>query len=112
MRTFYHITPAQNLAGIMETGLVPQLGERSLMQGEEIPAVFLFEELNTVQDALLAWFLEYFPESAELALLRVTPEVDSIVESLAQYEVMVYGTIKPNLITVIPSDVLGHRVPS
>ena len=46
----FHVTTEKALPGILEAGLLPQIGERSAQLGESEPAVFLFSSFEMVSN--------------------------------------------------------------
>lgn len=75
-RCYFHVTPIQNVPSIMKNGLIPQIGERSGAQGEEIPAVYLFPTKDDMDNALSNWLGDWFEDTygpdVELAIIRVS----------------------------------------
>ena len=49
----YHVTPSSNLESIMREGLVPKIGDRSYKVDEQHPAVYLFPNMEEVENALM-----------------------------------------------------------
>ena len=68
---YFHVTPLKNLESILENGLIPQIGERSLEIGEPIEAVFLFPNFEEMNDALYNWLGEEFDDDEDLAILQI-----------------------------------------
>lgn len=68
---YFHVTPMKNLEDILQSGLQPQIGERSKQCGEETKAIYLFHSLEDVDNALLNWLGECFPEDIDLAILQI-----------------------------------------
>lgn len=104
----YHITPIENLDDIMTTGLVPQIGPRSLALGEPKPAIYFFPTLDDVDTALSQWAGRAFDEDSEVALLRVTLPDTVTIFSDAGYECHTYDTIPPGCFRVLSTDVFGE----
>lgn len=46
----YHITEKQNIDSIIKYGLVPSLGDRSLLVGDKFKAIFFFDELYNIEE--------------------------------------------------------------
>lgn len=61
----FHVTTEKALPGILEAGLLPQIGERSAQLGESEPAVFLFSSFENMENALWNWLGEVFDEEEE-----------------------------------------------
>jgi hypothetical protein len=70
--TAYHVTPADTLATIEREGLRPRVGPRARLLGEPGPAIYLFEDRLTAEDAVTNWLGEAFDEDVALSLLEVT----------------------------------------
>lgn len=69
---YFHVTPRKNLESILENGLIPQIGERSLEIGEPVEAVFLFPNFEEMNNALYNWFGEEFDDDEdELIILQI-----------------------------------------
>lgn len=105
MRTLYHLTPHDNIDGILRNGLVPQIGPRSAIVNETVPAVFCFVDLDEVETALMNWLSDYFDEDEPLALLRVTLGSGADVGAGAAYEVAVLSPIPAEGISIMLLDV-------
>lgn len=70
MRTFFHLTPAENIPGILKEGLLPRVGYNRIDDIELGPAVFFFPSYDCVEDALLSWYGE-ISEGEDIALLEL-----------------------------------------
>lgn len=64
----FHVTPSENLAGILEHGLVPDIGSRSKELGELTPMVYLFTDMDSLENA--CWLEDYFYDD-ELVVVEV-----------------------------------------
>lgn len=60
---YYHITKLENIDSILEKGLIPQVGERSWLDYESEPRVYLFKTLEDSNEALNSWVNDFIPES-------------------------------------------------
>lgn len=100
MAIMYHVTPTKNLRLIMIYGLVPRKGPRS-SKLENKKAVYLFPNLDDVENALMNWLGDEFGDE-QLALLKVN--VKGEVYSDAEYERYVTTTIQPSNIKVLTDD--------
>jgi hypothetical protein len=84
----------------MRRGLVPTRGPRSRMLGESLDAIYLFREREAVDDALCNWLGEELPD-VPLTLLQVkVPDGATLVETTAEYEIVVANRIPPQNIAV------------
>lgn len=111
---YWHVTPTENLPGILRDGLMPQVGPRSSDLGEEEPAVYLFTDLASVETALSNWLGEWFedePEEARLALIEVTLPADARFAEGAGFEIVVLEPIPAEAIRVVTDDI-DHAVGS
>lgn len=97
----YHATPARNLSSIQEHGLLPSIGSRSRMLGEELGAVYLFPSLEDLDNALSNWLGELFDEEGSLALLQVDVAGIDVEWGEVEYEILSFSTIPPANITVL-----------
>lgn len=108
--TAFHVTPIENLPLILERGLEPQIGDRSVAMGEATRSVYLFPDLETCEDALTNWLgdcFEFEPENG-LAILEI--DVTGLtLESNAGFELACQETINPSRIVRV-RDELGHEI--
>jgi hypothetical protein len=105
MRIVYHVTPPANIPSILQNGLLPQLGQRSAIAGETVPAVFCFVGLDEVESALVNWLGDYFDEAEPLSLLRVELAPNALLGEGAEYEVVVRSPIPALAVEVLLQDV-------
>jgi len=71
------------------------------MSGESLNAVYLFKEREAVDDALWNWLGDALPD-VPLTLLQVNvPHGATLVETTAEYEVVVADLIPPQNIAVL-----------
>lgn len=105
MSILYHLTPASNVPAILREGLVPQIGERSALVGETVPAIFCFADLRELEDALTNWMADYFDEEEPLSLLRVAAGGDAKFGEGAGYEVVILSAIPAVSLTLMHEDV-------
>ena len=68
---YFHVTPMENLEGILQNGLQPMIGERSIDCNENKKAIYLFHSISDMDNALLNWLRECFPEDIDLAILQI-----------------------------------------
>ena len=97
---YYHVTNSDNLKSIMEKGLLPQSGPRSSELGDY--GVFLFNDLDSLEDAISNWLGDLFDEDDELVILEVLIPENVLVYSndLVGYESYVEYCIPPEYINV------------
>lgn len=80
MRTYYHVTPQENMASIRAEGLIPQVGERSKKLSEP-PSVFLFPTIEDMETALGSWLGEEFEDyEEELVSLKISLPANFLLE--------------------------------
>lgn len=99
----FHVTRRDDVPSILLQGLVPQIGPRSCLLGEATPAIYLFPDQVSVEDALMNWLGDAF-EGEELVVL----EIDSSTLSLAPgagFELLSTVPISPaNILNVLNED--------
>ena len=78
----YHVTKEDLLDKILEKGLIPMLGERSLLIGEETPGIYFFENIVNVEDALGGWMANAFNDEDKLVILKVNISKSEIKKRL------------------------------
>lgn len=105
MTFLYHVTPPANIPGILRDGLLPQIGERSAIAGEAVPAIFCFAGLDETENALMNWLGDYFDEEEPLSLLRIDLPPDAVFGKGAEYEVLVLSRIPAAAVEVFLEDV-------
>lgn len=77
---YFHVTPIENLESILQNGLLPMLGERSIDCNENKKAIYLFHSIADMDNALLNWLGECFPEDIDLAILQIdVPDGFSVI---------------------------------
>lgn len=64
----FHVTPSENLAGILDHGLIPAIGPRSKELGELTPMVYLFTDMDSLDHAY--WLEDDFQDD-ELVVVEV-----------------------------------------
>lgn len=100
---YFHVTAASNLPSIQRDGLIPSIGPRSKECGETQPAIYLFGRLEDVENALMNWMGEIFPDTDRVAVLAVPSDQISPTPS-ASYEVVVPHAIPASMIRVLMTD--------
>src|SRR5208282_6194720 len=85
---YYHVTPTANVPRIMSEGLIPQRGPRSKRMADH--GIFLFEDMETMEDALSNWLGDEFEEDEPLTLLGVElpPDAKNRTDDSADYEIV------------------------
>lgn len=91
----YHVTPTVSVPSIMEHGLLVSSGERAELLGDS--GVYLFKDPMTMEDAVMGWLGESFPEDTELSALTIWVNSKAL-SSEAGFEWVAHKTIPPELI--------------
>lgn len=98
----YHVTPVENLDAILQTGLQPRIGERSVELGESVPRIYLFPDLESCDTALSSWLGDCFEDIPEDGLLVLQVDVAGMyLETEAGYEMTTMEAIPPSRILEI-----------
>ena len=106
---YYHVTPTCNVPRIMREGLLPRRGSRSRRLGESREAVYLFKEREAAADGLANWLGDELPEDEPVALIVVDlPAGARILDTTADYELIVADRIPPENLTVMEFDWQHH----
>ena len=99
---FYHVTLTRNVPKILREGLHPRRGPRSRRLGESHKAVYLFKSREDAADGLSNWLGAELPEDEPVALIMVNLPADTqILDTTADYEIVVADSILPANLTVI-----------
>jgi len=110
MKTYYHVSPKENLDSILKNGLVPQVGERSEELHEE-EGVFLFPSKEDMESALGQWLGDWFGDDEDeddyvrLMSLEITvPNDFPILDSNVEYEKISKICIPPEFIKYLQDE--------
>lgn len=103
----YHVTPTENIPSIKDNGLIPQIGPLSEMADEKIPRIYFFNDLATVEDAVMNWLGNHledvYGEDTELTLITLNiPDNISLVRyfiSPSDFEITSQACIPAKYIT-------------
>lgn len=110
LTTVYHITSDANLPAIRRDGLVPQLGSNSKQIGETVPAIHVFTNTDTLEDAIMNWSaMDWTDEDIDLSLITLRVPVNMITApshltkgfQASQGIAEILEPIPPNMITNI-----------
>lgn len=96
----YHLTYTKNLKKIFKFGIKPNVPED---MPEDPCAVYLFIDLESLENALINWFGERLDEDEEFSVLVVDLSGVATVEG-AEFEHVVPTTISPNRIVKIMNE--------
>lgn len=107
----YHVTLSENVAKILELGLIPQIGTLASACAEVENRTFFFSSVAALEDALSGWMGNELEEADALSVLLI----DSFGLELKQdldYELYSTKPIPPSRITVIVDPTLpGFAAP-
>ena len=107
MITVYHITLFSNWPSIKQCGLIPQIGPNSQALGETKPAIYLFPDLESSNNALDNWFGDLYDDDQDLIRLTINCPNSLVHKSDVEYEIVSYQTIPAKYI----SQLHGTKVP-
>lgn len=100
-RYAYHVTPVENLSSILQNGLRPTVGTRSAKIKDEQSGIYLFPDLNSVNDAISNWLGDEFDDETELVLLKIDiTGLENHISSSVEYELVANRPISPDRISV------------
>lgn len=97
----YHITLKDSLPSILENGLTPMIGLRSLSCKELEPAVFCFTSKESCEDA--GWLMDQFQDDDELVIIKIAFSGQKIKSDVG-YELAILEAIPPTAITMVFND--------
>lgn len=101
----YHVTPYDNLESILKNGLIPTIGPRSAKIGGVKPAVYLFQSLDEVEDALMNWMVDDFEAEDINQLIILEIQSDNIAINKERNVVIVKQSILPSsIVRVLDED--------
>jgi hypothetical protein len=81
----YHITPKKNIPDMKIQGIIPKPDKPAPFCDKEI---CLFDDRTTMEDALMNWLSDKFPENEPLVCLTINPTGLDIHSSDVGYEVI------------------------
>lgn len=104
MKTFYHVTLLENWKSIKENGLIPKIGELSKLIDETQKRIYLFPNIEDMENALYNWLGEtindLYGEDIECCSLKITlPDDFPIENGDVEYEVYSYQKIPSQYIS-------------
>lgn len=97
----YHVTTATALPSILQQGIIPAMGPRSLILGETQPAIYFFSNDTEVEDGLVNWINDAFSEEETLYVLECNIEGMNIESKQNQFELVCRQRIDPSLIVKV-----------
>ncbi|MFQ1027571.1 hypothetical protein JDW21_18775 [Bacillus subtilis] len=95
------MTTDESLDSILKNGLKPLIGERSI-KIENIPAIYLFPNIDYLTDALYGWLGDEFEDyNGNLHTLKINLPESFQVENTCEYEVCSYNPIPSKYISYL-----------
>lgn len=91
---FFHVTKKSNLSQILSIGLVPSKGERANKIMDQ-QGIYLFPNIDSVEDALMNWMGDEFDEDEDLVILKVRIQDPSLLTQTTDWEFIYFSTISP-----------------
>lgn len=70
-KTYYHVTPTKNEKSILSIGLEPRIGANSKSVKERRPGVYLFNDKNSMHDAMTGWLGHAIGDEEPISYLEV-----------------------------------------
>lgn len=105
MIKYYHVTPYQNIDSIMQNGIIPQIGPLSKKLREPHPAVFLFNDIISAEEAIMNWYGNEFSEDTKFAMIHINLPINQhtnlTYDGRVGYECQYHGIIDSRWITHI-----------
>jgi len=111
---FYHVTRQANLQSIKVEGLTPRIGPLSTLIDEQYKRIYLFDSMESVENALLNWFgeavEEVFGEDEPFALLAIPARYvvepqPTFEEDETSFEWYTEHRVKPSHIALLSLDI-------
>ena len=99
----YHLTPARNIPALGRQGLIPRHGVRAKRFGEPRPAIYCFASMDDLDEGLVNWLADEFPETTRLALLEIDLP-DTLAWERVAFEIQVFDPIPPAAIRIVSRD--------
>lgn len=95
----FHISPLKNKDSILQHGLIPVIGNNSEACSEKEPAIYLFPDETTMNDALSGWFSDLYNEEEILSVFQVNIKDTDLTDN--GYELISYKNIpKENIVFI------------
>ena len=90
--TAYHVTTTSSAHSAQQNGIMPHVPEDSPNDPE---AVYLFPDMESVDNALMNWLGDRFAEDEPLSVLAIDTTGLRIVPGGANYELISYDPVPP-----------------
>jgi hypothetical protein len=101
----FHVTPSRSVKGIQRKGLIPKIGPRSRLIKEKVPTIYVFPDIESLENGVSNWLGDAFDEETKLSILELTVPSAWVVREELQWEVKIMQTIPPENIRVMVPDV-------
>ena len=98
LNVVYHVTTEMGLKTIKRRGIEPNIPHDFT---EDQKVVYLFKTRDDVKEAMMNWMVDRYDDDVKLYLLTIDSSTLELYETEAEYEVVSYKTINPNLIIKI-----------
>lgn len=85
MKKCYHITKKSNLKSILEHGLIPSIGENSLLCDENKKLIYCFHNYNDLIDGLTNWLGDLFDD---IELICIEIDYTNLSYNINAYEIV------------------------
>lgn len=95
---YYHVTLKRNLHSVLENGIIPAIGKRSLEKGEKLPMVYLFPSQEHCEDALFGWLGDCFEDEEDDLIILAIHQAGLLVVDSGHFELTCCTPIAPESI--------------
>lgn len=77
MTTLYHVTPFEMWSKeIRKSGLLPKKVKRGIYADSDEKRIYFFDDLGTVEDAMVNWLVDEFPDVRYFAVIEAQIPLD------------------------------------
>ena len=111
MTRVWHVTFKRKVPSILRQGLEPRVGKRSRSVKEKVPAIYVFPDPTSLEDALTNWLGDEIPD-AKLSILELIVPEDWINHDNLRWEARILRPVPPNMIKVVVPDIDDWTGPS
>lgn len=98
----WHVTEKQNVPNILQNGLEPRIGKSSKSAGEQKPAIYVFPDELSMEDAVTNWLGDETEYRQSALILRV-PE-SWVSQDNIRWEATINRPVPPDMIKVAIPD--------
>lgn len=106
-KSLYHVTPLRNLSSILKSGLIPSVGARSILAGENYSRVYFFNGKEAYENGLSNWLGDSFEEGESLVTIEIGSSLIKTplhIDEKSQFEVTSKKFISPAAIIRIQDE--------